>query len=91
MMIGLIVASMSSVLVSVCSSARSTSKRSIAIAFSSSPRIVSAPAFWTTSAGSSGSIRRAAPAHVSGNAALSAATTGVPQAIASRHGSPKPS
>ena len=54
----------------------------------SSPRsAVSAAA----KASPSGGTRTAAPPHVSGSAVASAATTGVPQAIASSTGSPKPS
>ena len=43
------------------------------------------------SASGSGSTSRAAPPQVSGSAVVSAATTGVPAAIASSTGSPKPS
>ena len=51
-------ASISSVLTPGCSSARSTSKRSIGTASSSSARIASAPERWTTSAGSCPAGRR---------------------------------
>ena len=62
---GVAMASMSSRLAPGCSSARSTSKRSISTALSSSSRIASAPACWTTSAGScfagSWTIRNSTP------------------------------